>query len=148
MTTMVGTQDDFVDALRALCELDFDAILAYEAAIERLDNPEFKIKLREFCEDHRRHTREINELLTKHAHEAVEGADSTKSLLAKGKVVLADMVGDNAILKAMKTNEDDTNTAYERLVNHANKWLDAELILNNGLADERRHREWIERNIT
>ena len=37
-----------------------------------------------------------------------------KAILTQGKVVLADMFGDSAILKAMKTNEDDTVTAYDR----------------------------------
>ncbi|MFS2154630.1 hypothetical protein [Rhizobium sp. Rhizsp42] len=37
-----------------------------------------------------------------------------KQMRATGKIALADMMGDAAILKAMKTNEDNTVTAYER----------------------------------
>ena len=48
------------------------------------------------------------------------------TVLTKGKVVLGGLIGDNAVLQAMKTNEDDTNTAYER-----------------ALGDERRHRDWM-----
>ena len=40
-----------------------------------------------------------------------------KALLTKGKVVIAGLMGDEAILQAMRTNEADTNTAYERAVN-------------------------------
>jgi hypothetical protein len=34
-----------------------------------------------------------------------------KALLTKGKVVIAGLMGDAAILQAMRTNEADTNTA-------------------------------------
>ena len=37
-----------------------------------------------------------------------------KQMLTTGKIALADMMGDAAILRAMKTNEDDTVAAYER----------------------------------
>ena len=36
MTTLVGTQTKFVKAVRELVELDFDALEAYNAAINRL----------------------------------------------------------------------------------------------------------------
>lgn len=48
------------------------------------------------------------------------------TVLTKGKVVLGGPMGDKAVLQAMKTNEDDTNTAYER-----------------ALGDERRQRDWM-----
>jgi hypothetical protein len=40
-----------------------------------------------------------------------------KSILTKGKVVMAGLIGDKAIFEAMRMNEADTNTAYERAVN-------------------------------
>ena len=42
MATLVGTQTKFVDALKELAELDHDAIEAYEAAINRLENEFYK----------------------------------------------------------------------------------------------------------
>jgi hypothetical protein len=56
-------------------------------------------------------------------------------------------MGDKAILVAMKTNEDDTNTAYERAVNHEGRHASAEEVLRRGLADERRHRAWIDETL-
>jgi hypothetical protein len=44
-------RDDVKKILKELVYLDYDAIEAYEAAIERLDNPEFKARLTKFCED-------------------------------------------------------------------------------------------------
>jgi hypothetical protein len=65
-------------------------------------------------------------------------------MLTQGKVVLGGLMGVKAILVALKTNEDDTNTAYERAVNHEGRHASAEEVLRRGLADERRHRAWIE----
>ena len=39
--------------------------------------------------------------------------------------MLGGLIGDKAILVAMKTNEDDTNTAYERAVNHEQRHASA-----------------------
>ena len=56
---------------------------------------------------------------------------------------LADLAGDDAILKAMKTNEDQTISKYESMVEEEfpNHIL---TILEQGLKDERRHRTWME----
>lgn len=143
MATLVGRQTEFSAALTELCKLDYDAIEAYAAAIERLKNNHYKKALKEFSNDHVRHTREISIILEKHNVKAPT-APSLKKLLTRGKVILASLLGDKAILKAMKTNEDDTNTAYERLNEHAGLWPDAKSILEKGLEDERRHRAWIE----
>ena len=46
----------------------------------------------------------------------------------------------------MKTNEDDTNTAYERAVKHEEA-DGVRPIFEKNLADERRHRAWLESTI-
>src|SRR5687768_1056654 len=114
MVTKVGLQSDFFAALYDLAELDFDAIEAYEEAIKRVENTIYKTRLNEFKEDHISHTINIANILKNHGKEAPTGP-SMKRLLTKGKVMLADLMGDRAILLAMISNEIDTNTAYERL---------------------------------
>lgn len=142
MVTTVGLETDFVEMISDLIELDFDAAEAYEEAIDRLDNDAYKNAFRQFTSDHYRHTEELSRYLQSMGETAPTGP-SAKRLLTKGKVILADMFGDDAILRAMKTNEDDTNTAYERAVNFQDKPTNATEILERGLADERRHRQWI-----
>jgi rubrerythrin len=143
MVTMVGTQVRFDEALYELCELDYDAIEAYKAAINRLENKEYVSKMEEFKQDHQQHVQEISNLLRKHQAKAPDGP-SPKNILTQGKVVLANLLGDQAILKAMLSNEQDTNTAYERLNDHEEKWEDSLDILKKGLADEKRHKQWIQ----
>ena len=147
MTTLVGTQKNFSKALQELAELDYDAVEAYKATIEKLENSSYKARMEEFKGDHERHIKEINGLLAAHDVETVKGP-TAKGWLTEGKVRLANMVGDdNTILKAMLSNEEDTNTAYRRLNDHADKWADAIKMLERGLTDEKKHKEWIKKTI-
>jgi rubrerythrin len=143
MTTMVGKQNDFMKALQELLELDYDAIEAYETAINRIEDSEFKSKLNDFKMDHQRHVTDISALLRSHNAKVPNGPD-LKQWLTKGKVVLGGMIGDNAILTAMLTNEEDTNTAYSRMIAHPEIWKEATPIIENGLRDEKRHKNWLE----
>jgi hypothetical protein len=52
MATLVGTQTDFSQAIKELLELDYDAVDAYKAAIERLNNLEYITMLTSFMNDH------------------------------------------------------------------------------------------------
>jgi hypothetical protein len=60
---------------------------------------------------------------------------------------MADLMGDKAILQAMKTNEDDTNSAYEHATKHDDMASGLRDTVQSNLEDERRHRQWIEQRI-
>jgi uncharacterized protein (TIGR02284 family) len=141
MVTRVGTEDDPTEMLQHLIALDYDAAEAYQAAIDRLDTQEYKLRLAEFKADHERHIRELTPVVQQMGGDPPTGPDSTKGLMAKGKVALANLMGDKAILEAMRTNEDDTNTAYERAMKRAP--MEAQDIVMRGREDERRHCDWI-----
>jgi len=142
MVTMIGSEDTVEGLLSNLIKLDYDAAEAYEAAVNRLESKEYREKLQSFGQDHLSHTRNLGEILRQMGKNVPQGPD-VKQLLTKGKVVIADLFGDKAILTAMKTNEDDTNTAYERAIVHKEVTDNVRQILQNNLADERRHRQWI-----
>lgn len=142
MATMVGNQKDLAKLLNSLIELDFDAIAAYRAAIEKLENGEDKGALRGFMADHERHTVDLRPFVERFGEKAAEGAD-VKAILTKGRVVIAGLMGDRAILEAMKANEDDTNRAYERATARTDLPDDLRAVLVKNLSDERRHREYI-----
>jgi len=142
MTTLVGKQIDFQEALYQLCELEYDAKEAYQAALLRLNNLYYKAQLNEFMKDHEHHIDMITQLLKKHDCKIPSGPD-LKQFLAQGKVLLGQLAGDEGILKAMLSNEEDTNVAYERLINHPALWSDADPIIQRGLNDEKRHKSWM-----
>ena len=146
MATLVGTQSDHGKLLNSLIELDLDAIEAYRAAVDKLQDAKAKKALGEFLQDHQRHVDELTPHAKRYAGKAADKADA-KAVLTTGKVKLASLVGDKAILLAMITNENDTNTAYERAIAH--EGFDAALksLLQKNLGDERRHREWLQKAV-
>ena len=74
-------------------------------------------------------------MLNAHGEKKVE-KPTMKQWLTKGKVVISDIVGnDISILKAMNTNQQDTNTAYERINRYEDKWPDVIEPLKKGLED-------------
>jgi rubrerythrin len=146
MVTLVGTQEDFNDALTQLLELEYDAVEAYRLAIEKLRNESYKARLLEFTADHDSHIVEISKFLEMHNITAPQSGDLIKGMLAKVKVLVGDMTSkDENILRAMLDNEKDTNAAYSRMINHQHKTLDVEVFLLKALEDERRHKAWLER---
>ncbi len=146
MGNQVGTEKEIISLLNDLTALDYDAIEAYEAAISRLSDPRCKAQLRLFMSDHQRHTVELAEFVSRYGGTPVSKADF-KQILTKGKVVLGSLGGDRVILAAMKSNEDDTNVAYERAVAQSGLPEVIRSVLNRNLTDERRHRAWIEQRM-
>ncbi len=145
---MATSNETIISKLNDLIQLDFDAIEAYEAAIERIEHPEYKAKLGAFCDDHQRHTRNLADEVAKLGGKPSRGPD-VKRYLTKGKVVIADLIGqDKAILTAMLANEEVTNKRYE-LALSANTDMDSEVrgVIEANLSDERRHRAWIQQQI-
>ena len=146
MATMVGTQRNLVKLLNSLIELDLDAVAAYRAAIERLENTADKNQMGAFMEDHERHITELTQVVESWGEDAAENVD-LKAVLTQGKVVIGALFGDRAILMAMKTNEDDTNTAYDRACARADLPEDVRRILVRNRDDEHRHRAYIEQRL-
>lgn len=134
--------DKIVKTLNELIHLDFDAIEAYEAAIERLDDTTARTKLQEFMQDHVRHTENLAQLVRQHG-----GTPSMKkgpmAILTKGKVVIANLAGDKAILGAMRMNEEVTNKKYESALKTDGLDASTRQVIEQNLQDERRHREWL-----
>jgi uncharacterized protein (TIGR02284 family) len=142
MVTTIGTEDKIEDLLADLIRLDHDAAVAYDAAIERLANASYRSTLSGFRQDHLRHIDELGEVLSAMGKTPPARGDMT-SVLTQGKVVLGGLMGDKTILQAMKTNEEDTNTAYERAVQHRDATPALHATLERALSDERRHRDWM-----
>ena len=144
MVTTVGTSSDVTSLIENFVLLERDAIAAYEVTIERLESPEFKAKVSEFLEDHQRHLDELTRAAAAHGVTAPAEGDM-KEMLTTGKVKMADMVGDDGtILQAMSTNESDTVAAYENGTQNGAAPADLQPILAAGLADEQRHKAWME----
>lgn len=142
MVTMVGNEATFDKLVTNLIYLEYDAIAAYESCIERLDDKALASQIATFRQDHLHHLSTLNEIAREAGIVAPTKGDM-KELLTTGKIALADMMGDAAILKAMKTNEDDTVTAYERAVRHEDAHPISKAFFMRAHMDEERHRAWM-----
>lgn len=146
MATMVGREKDLLKLLNDLIELDLDAVEAYRIAIDKLESVADKAQLGLFMNDHQRHVRELQQLVIAMGANPASSADA-KAVLTKGKVALGSLFGDRAILMAMKTNEDDTNTAYERASARDDLPIHIRQVIVRNLGDEHRHRIYIENRL-
>lgn len=143
MVTMVGKESTFEKLIKDLIYLEHDAIAAYESTIERLDDKMLSAHVVKFHQDHLQHLSTLNEIAAEAGIEAPTKGDM-KQILTTGKIALADLMGDAAILKAMKTNEDDTVTAYERASRHEDAIPASKAFFAKAHGDEERHRAWFE----
>lgn len=146
MLTTVGNEDTIEKLIGNLILLERDAIAAYEATIDRLSSASVSTQIAEFKKDHLRHLDTLQTMAAETGAEApVEG--DMKELLTTGKVKIAGPMGDKAVLKAMKTNEDDTVTAYEHASQHRDAIPKSRTFFEQALAGERRHRDWMEQQV-
>ncbi len=142
MVTTVGNETTLTDLVENLLLLEHDAIAAYDQTIARLENPGYKQTVASFKADHDRHVQELTRLAAMvGAKQHTEG--DAKQMLTTGKVALASIMGDNAILTAMRTNEEDTVTAYERASRHTEATAEAQTLFKRAHSDEVRHRDWM-----
>ena len=102
MVTMVGNESSIEKLVTNLIYLERDAIAAYESTIERLDDKTLSRQVESFRQDHLQHLDVLNEMARELAIDAPTEGDM-KQMLTTGKIAMADMMGDGAILKAMKT---------------------------------------------
>jgi bacterioferritin (cytochrome b1) len=143
MVTMVGNEPDIKDLVKNLLFLEHDAIAAYDSCIERLDGRELASQIALFKEDHLQHVEVLTEMARELGIEAPTEGDM-KQMLTTGKIAFADMMGDASILKAMKTNEDDTVTAYARAIRNEDAIPASKAFFMKAHQDEEKHRAWME----
>jgi uncharacterized protein (TIGR02284 family) len=132
-----------IEELNKIINLDYDAIKAYDTAIDRLHSPSYKARLESFKQDHIRHTQNLATIVSEYGGEPASNSD-VKSVLAQGKVVIGNIVGDLSVLKAMNSNERMTTETYEQALARLATKPDIVRVLKENLADEYRHKDWIE----
>ena len=144
MATTIGTETEFTKLVTDLIYLERDAIAAYDSSIERLSDATLREQIARFKDDHLQHLDVLNEMAREAGADAPTEGDA-KQMLTTGKIAMADLMGDGAILKAMKTNEDDTVTAYERAASRDDAQPKSVAFFEKALSDEMRHRDWMDR---
>jgi bacterioferritin (cytochrome b1) len=142
MVTLVGTQEDFLDALKEFLELEYNTVETYTAAIDRVDEQAVSEKLKTFRRDHEQLIKNIINWFEQHGQEVSKGP-SGKQILDIGAVSISKLLGDKAILKKISQMEEDVKTACERLFDYDDKPQDINNVLNDALSKVEEHDRWL-----
>jgi uncharacterized protein (TIGR02284 family) len=129
-----------VDKLNELIQLDTDAVLAYQQAIDACEVSEIASKLRSFQDDHQRHIGDLAELVRAAGGEPMIKRD-LKGFLIEGFTAIMSR-GDRSALVAMLGNEELTTTIY-RAALEAKMPNEAREVVERNFQDEQRHLAWI-----
>lgn len=141
----VMDQNKMIDRLNELIALDYDAVGAYEAAIDRIDVEFLRSRLREFQGDHRRHIQELSRVVVGLGGKPREKPD-VKGFFIKGFTAITSIMGNEAALKAMQGNEKLTNRTYEQAMKEG--WPEeVRVIIERNFRDEQRHLAFIEESL-
>jgi bacterioferritin (cytochrome b1) len=133
-----------VAVLNDLITLEYDTMAAYRAAIDRIDSLVVRRELAQFFADHEAHTRTLSTCVERYGGRAKTGGD-LKQLWTRGRVILADLAGDDAVLAALKRLESDVHRAYERAQTELRNVGDPPLAaaFDAALAQEDHHVLWL-----
>lgn len=136
------SKDEAVQLLEHLVALDYDAIEAYQAALEHVDDDSLRGALEDFKRDHERHIAELRPVVAGMGGEAPDSRDF-QGMLNKGKVTLAELAGDAAVLKAVHSSAEKAHEAYAHAAGQPELPDEVHEILARSREDEHRHREWL-----
>ena len=131
-----------VAKLRALAQVDVDAIAAYDVAISRVSEPLVRERLEQFRRDHVRHVRELDALVQRLGAGPLALRPDLRGAAMRGLTALGGMMGTEATLLAMLGNEEVSNRAYALAL--ALEWdVETRLLIRRHRADEERHGTWV-----
>jgi rubrerythrin len=134
---------DVVEGLNDLLRLDHDAVSAYDAAIEKLEDPDLANQIAGFRKDHERHIAELNRLITGFGGTPENTRHSTAPL-KEALQSLGGLAGDKGVLIAWRANELQVRTKYDSYASRATFWPDeVKRAIDENALDEERHYEWV-----
>ncbi|MCD6026492.1 MAG: hypothetical protein K0R08_1011 [Solimicrobium sp.] len=138
-------QKNYIKKLRDMCQLDIDAVNAYETALKKIDDKEIHNAVEQFRQDHLRHVEELNNLIRKLGGTPTEFTKDLKGYLIEGMTALRSVTGTKGALKAMETNEFITNKNYAEAVRENTDFPEeGRALLQKNYADEKRHLAYIQ----
>jgi hypothetical protein len=138
--------DPLIEKLNDLIQLDFDAIVSYNHAIEHCDEAQVRRDLESFKVDHQRHITDLGKVIVACEGTPIDVHRDLKGVLLEGLTTLRSRGGTLAALRAMRTNEKLTNYSYARAVRIALAPI-ARVVIDQNYADEQRHLAVIQSHI-
>jgi rubrerythrin len=135
-----------IDDLVNLVQLDIDAILAYNQAIDGVEEDDIRQNLASFRADHDRHVSDLSGAITQLGGTPPSMERDFKGFFIEGMTAIAGKAGTRSALMAMAGNEALTNARYQAAQSY--EAPDAvRQILQSSLADEQRHIRYIRQTL-
>ena len=142
------TRHEIAEELNALVVIELDAIAAYHAAIERIDDAVDAAQLAAFQKDHEGHLQDLSAAVERLGGRPRTHTDYLK-ISTEGRVVVGASGGDRPILEAIRGNARDAVAGYDAAVRRCGAASPGiKEMLARHLHDERRHRDWLDHRLT
>lgn len=135
----------FIEDLKDLVQLDYDAIQAYDQATSHINEDHIRHTLISFRSDHERHITELSQFITEFGDVAPERSRDLKSFVMEGLTSLQSLLGTKSALLAMKTNEKIINRRYRKALDSLTMPTVVRNAVLKNFEDEKRHLAFIER---
>lgn len=129
--------------LERLMTLELDADETCRVAAEHLADPRYQEQLQAFRADYQRHLRELAPITRQLGGQPPSRPDM-RGRLEDGKVLFAQLGGDDGILKAIRHNAEKLAEAYEQALGQEPAAQD---VIVRGCTDQRRHVDWLNATI-
>lgn len=130
--------------LERLLKGEYEALETYHTALRHLNNLSYRIRLLSFMEDHDAITENLTNFLKIHGSHWLANAVPDSTSWADWAVLFASLGSDHEVLHCVSQQEDAMRLAYEKADYDDMLWPTARKIVEQGLADTRRHWHWLE----
>jgi uncharacterized protein (TIGR02284 family) len=137
----------FIEDLKSLVQLDFDAVQAYDQATSHITEDHVRHTLVSFRSDHERHITELSQIITEFGEVPPKLSRDIKGFILEGLTSLQSLMGTKAALIAMKTNENIVNRRYRKALDSLSMPTAVRNAVLKNYEDEKRHLAYIERAI-
>ena len=139
---MALSTEKVIEECNDLIRFDHDAIGAYDEAIDEIKESDIVEQLKVFRGDHQRHVTDLSQIVrrlggTPPEHPGVRG------VIRKSMTKIAGLVGTEACLKAMRSNEEVLNKQYAQRTNQQFP-ADVLQVIERNYQDEQRHLRYVE----
>jgi uncharacterized protein (TIGR02284 family) len=136
------TNIEIIDVLKSLCNLDKDAIQAYDISLKNIANQDINSRIQKFKEDHQRHVDTLSDLIKSLGGTPPSGAGDIRGMFMSGLSAIQGLGGDEGALKGLQNGEKVTNKSYKDALTH-DLPQDVFNIVNKNYEDEKIHLEYI-----
>ncbi len=129
--------------LKRILFLANDLCLAYGTAIRRIDEDSIRETLIEMDKSHDRYRVELSDFICELGYDAPD-TGGLHGVVERGRVIVADLSGDGAILRAMAKNEAELLAAYEEAAQQSGLPQKISEFLARAVLYEKTHRQYFD----